>query len=511
MSINQFPTPNLHGTSAYSRSRKGSPFLPYNTSERDHGGRRSLRRPPLFFRGLLGLLAAAGILYWLLPAYLISYPSNSGKTEVASLACTPPAGLPPKQYALILDAGSTGSRIHVYIFNHCNGVNPTLENEVFHHVEPGLSSPTFTTPEQAANSLDPLLQVALSNVPKNVQKCTPITVKATAGLRMLKGGKGDLILAAVKSKLQKQYPFALAGPNAVEIMAGKDEGVFAWITVNYLLKRIGEKVRMPTAAIMDLGGGSTQIVFEPRPSTPLEPGDHKYELEFGNHTYILYQHSYDGYGLMQGRRRLKDASVANKRWPCYALGHTDEYLDDDGLTHDVTGSAQGHKECHRFIETNLFDKQKCPADYISRQSCSFDGVYQPSLTASFADNDIYAFSYFYDKFAEPFGMVSDLGFSVGQLRDAAEKVCAGKMSPDEMDGPAGRTATKLFADPEWCTDLGFMYGLLSVGYEIPDDRILKTAKKIGGVETGWCLGAALNILDGWGTDGHALCVKEVPF
>lgn len=213
---------------------------------------------------------------------------------------------------------------------------------------------------------------------------------------------------------------------------------------------------------------------------------------------------------MQGRKRIKIAGVANREWPCYAVGHTDEYLDDEGNVHTLQGTGRGHAECHAFIEANLFDKGTCPAPTVTTTaSCSFDGQYQPSLSATFADNDIYAFSYFFDKFAEPFGLAtSSNGFSVGELRAAAEKVCSGTMSSSELS-KLGEEAAKLFEDVEWCTDLGFMYGLLSIGYEIPDDRVLKTAKKINGVETGWSLGAALNMVDSWGKKGKGVCVKEV--
>ncbi|KAI9017477.1 nucleoside phosphatase GDA1/CD39 [Gaertneriomyces semiglobifer] len=424
-------------------------------------------------------------------------------------ACHPAKNHLPTQYAIVVDAGSTGSRIHVYSFNYCGGGGPSLEHELFRYVTPGLSSPIFETPTDAAASLDPLLRAAVDTIPKKARGCAPITVKATAGLRMLKDGKGDLILDAVRHKLETQYPFPIMEPNGVEVMPGKEEGVYAWITVNYLLKKIGQPQRLPTAAIMDLGGGSTQIVFEPNSQTPMEPGDHRYELKFGDFTYILYQHSYDGYGLMQGRHRVKTAGIASQSFPCYAVGHTEEYVDDDGVTHTIEGMGQRHDECHAFIGANLFSKDTCPAHI--QDSCSFAGVYQPSIATSFADNDIYAFSYFYDKFAEPFGMASEPGFSVGDMRKAAEKVCAGDVSIIEsLPNDAQKEAAKLFKDPEWCTDLGFMYGLLSVGYAIPDQRVLKTAKKIDGVETGWSLGAALNMAESWGKDGgSSACLKEL--
>ncbi|KAJ3022288.1 Guanosine-diphosphatase [Thoreauomyces humboldtii] len=444
---------------------------------------------------------------------------------------------------LMLDAGSTGSRIHIYRFNYCHGPSPSLENEIFEQLKPGLSHTKFVTPKDAADSLDPLLKLAMEHVPEDARKCTPVSVKATAGLRMLKDGKGDRILEAVAEKLRTEYPFPLVEPGGVEIMPGKDEGrafmipstaapsralltptsfvvgVYAWITVNYLLKRIGQKAREPTAAVMDLGGGSTQIVFEPHQEEPMEEGDHKFEVPFGDHTYTLYQHSYDGYGLMQGRKRIKEAGVLDKTHPCYAVGHSESYTGDDGQVHAIAGTGGDHGLCHKFI-TNLFDKQTCPVPNrpvspsrvsSSTSQCSFNGIYQPSLSSSFANSDIYAFSYFYDKFAEPFGKLSDKGFSVGQLRAAAEAVCSGQTVMDDASLTDGeRAAAELLkADPEWCTDLGFMYGLLSVGYEIPDERVLKTAKKIDGVEVGWSLGAALKVVDTWGTEGKGHCLKEI--
>ncbi len=87
-------------------------------------------------------------------------------------------------------------------------------------------------------------------------------------------------------------------------MDGSDEGVYAWITTNYLLDNIGAPEHHDTAAVFDLGGGSTQIVFEPNYKglahggmpEKLAEGDHKYDLDFGGRHFTLYQHSHLGYG-----------------------------------------------------------------------------------------------------------------------------------------------------------------------------------------------------------------------
>lgn len=234
----------------------------------------------------------------------------------------------------MIDAGSTGSRIHIYKFNNC-GPSPSYEYEVFKMTQPGLSS-FAGRPDDAAKSLDVLLDEAKRVVPEELRKCTPVAVKATAGLRLLPGSQSKDILDAVEKRLHGQYPFPLKDGDVV-IMDGKDEGVYAWITANYLLNTIRADTpsNTPTYAVLDLGGASTQIVFEPtfkKSDQGLQEGEHKYDLTFGGRKHVLYQHSYLGYGLMRARRHVhqlvdfmssirtgttKDGIVGN---PCLAKG-----------------------------------------------------------------------------------------------------------------------------------------------------------------------------------------------
>jgi guanosine-diphosphatase len=156
----------------------------------------------------------------------VSSPKKTTKvpSNLTSKHCTVShPGRPLVQYALMIDAGSTGSRIHVYRFNYCKDA-PELEDEIFAHIEPGLSS-YGDDPEAAANSLNVLLEVALKNVPKELQHCTPVAVKATAGLRLLGLKKSERILEAVREHLETNYPFPIIEKDGVVIMDGKDEGM----------------------------------------------------------------------------------------------------------------------------------------------------------------------------------------------------------------------------------------------------------------------------------------------
>lgn len=152
-------------------------------------------------------------------------------------------------------------------------------------------------------------------------------------------------------------------------------GVYAWITANYLLNKIGEgSTSTDTLAVMDLGGASTQIVFEPTfaNETAFEDGDHKYLLTFGGREFTLYQHSYLGYGLMRARRSVHnlvaftysfgqedtvwdDMTAATKIVsPCLGAGRSKKVtLDPPGRSKvDVTmvGGSGGWDSCKRVVE-----------------------------------------------------------------------------------------------------------------------------------------------------------------
>ena len=416
------------------------------------------------------------------------------------------------QYALMIDAGSTGSRIHVYRFNNC-GPTPELEHEEFKMTEKreggsGLSS-YKSDAEGAAKSLDVLMDVALKTVPDKLKACSPVAVKATAGLRMLGPEMSNKILDAVRTRLETVYPFPVVSKEkeGVVIMDGKDEGVYAWITTNYLLGKIGGPDKTPTAAIFDLGGGSTQIVFQPTFKSPssgmpekLAEGDHKYSLSFGGRDFTLYQHSHLGFGLMAARESIhkivvqakRDADPEGTEWlnkpisnPCIAPGMSKEVsvtLEDEkkytvSMKGPITGSPA---QCRGLAEKILKKDATCDLT-----PCSFGGVHQPSLEKTFASEDVYVFSYFYDR-TQPLGMPES--FTIRELRDLTQEVCEGEGSWGVFEGVGGAIA-ELKDRPEYCLDLNFMMALLHTGYEMPIDREVKIAKKIKGNELGWCLGA----------------------
>ncbi len=428
---------------------------------------------------------------------------------------------PIVQYVLMIDAGSTGSRIHVYKFNNC-GPTPELESEIFKQTKKiegqssGLSA-YKDDPDAAAHSLDILMEEAMKGVPDKLKACTPVAVKATAGLRLTGPEKSQKILDAVRTHLETNYPFPVVSKeeNGVAIMDGSDEGVYAWITTNYLLGKIGGPDHSETAAVFDLGGGSTQIVFEPNFKglasggipDKLAEGDHKYELDFGGRKFTLYQHSHLGYGLMSARDAIfttlvDDLYQLNKEksdarsWmtqsvvnPCFSAGTSKmaqiKMPEDHPLAGRVelnmTGpSVASPAQCRALAERILKKDALCKL-----APCSFNGVHQPSIAKTFAKEDVYFLSYFADR-TEVLGMPES--FTLRELHDLAGAVCGGEGSWDVFSS-VPKALDELRDRPEHCMDLNFMMALTHTGYEMPIEREVRIAKKIKDNELGWALGA----------------------
>lgn len=420
-------------------------------------------------------------------------PTTGDSRRLSKFCSTPFLGKPLVQYALMIDAGSSGSRIHVYRFNYCKDT-PDIEDEVFEQKQPGLSS-YIDNPEEAAKSLDSLLDVALKAVPDEMQSCTPVAVKATAGLRLHKEKATD-VLEAVKKRIITKYPFPLVPKEPVAIMDGKDEGVYAWITVNYLLGKLNSNSpKFSSVATIDLGGGSVQIVFEPsfQSGNNLEKGDHQYTLDFAGNTHQLYQHSYLGFGLNEARKAIKalvvedwlegnNPSDTNIPIPCFTLGSKEDFS-YNGSTYTLEGTETSEIKCEALIK-RVFSKE----DACHVKPCSFKGVYQPKLVETFKTNDIYVFSFFYDR-TYPFGLRDK--FKVKDIKKLAKRVCSGDFTSfEQYPGAVQELQTKYHR----CLDITYLHSLLNTGFDLEPERQLISAKKINDLETGWCLGASIAVL-----------------
>lgn len=384
----------------------------------------------------------------------------------------------PFLYSIMFDAGSTGSRVHVFNFTVTNGTL-SLNDELYEHLKPGLSA--YTNETEAAESIRPLLEKAVAYVPKEFQRCTTLALKATAGLRLLGKEKSESILATVDA-LFKTYPFVV-GKDAAVVMDGSDEGPYAWLTVNFLLGNLA--TGKTTVAVLDLGGGSTQVVFQPDTPATLSntPDKYLYSAAIRGVNVKAYQHSYLGLGLKEAGKAIVAAARERSIAPflCFPPGYNETV---NGVTVSNDAANASFASCAEHIAAHVVQRSltnKTTGEAICDVApCAFNGVHQPDITQTFT-GDVYAFSYFYDRM-EPF-LPDDGVINVGTFKSIGTSIC----ESDEEKFASKNKGTM-------CMDFAFLYTLLHHGYGLADDRTLYIKKKINGVETAWPLGAALAVL-----------------
>ncbi|XP_014747409.1 PREDICTED: ectonucleoside triphosphate diphosphohydrolase 6 isoform X2 [Sturnus vulgaris] len=354
-------------------------------------------------------------------------------------------------YGIIFDAGSTGTRIHVFKFAQQPRETPRLTHETFKALKPGLSAYADDV-EKSGQGIKELLEVAKKEVPMELWKFTPLVLKATAGLRLLPGEKAQKLLEKVKEIFQAS-PFFVRD-NCVSIMNGTDEGISAWITINFLTGRLNDPQKR-SVGMLDLGGGSTQITFLPRTKTTLQtsPSGHTTSFQMFNHTYKLYSYSYLGLGLMSARLAIL-GGVEGKSLgegeelisPCLSPGFKSKWQHAE-IVYKIKGQKAGeplYESCSNKVAKMLYKK-----------------VHRAGEVKNL---DFYIFSYYYDCAAE-----------------------AGLIVCKTMEISPGNS-------PFLCMDLTYITFLLQeLGF--PKSQGFKLARKIDNVETSWALGAAFHYID----------------
>ena len=297
------------------------------------------------------------------------------------------------RHVVVFDAGSTGNRVHVFEFD-TTGDGPRLKQEVFHAAKPGLKE-RAEDPRAAAALLDPLVATAMRSVPARARKRTPLTLRATAGLRLLPEGPAaaDAIMDAVRSKLSRTG-FDVKSRD-VSILSGGDEGLYGWVAVNYLLGRIGGggagevgSEKKTTVALADLGGGSAQLSYAvdadvastaPAGYVRTVPG-----TRGPAGALSAYVHSFNGYGLVAARHRIL-AGVGGGAWaakPSGARRVGERYprQPPSSRTHACVHAGHAGHSCDRDCY-GLDDKTMSYSVTPAKDGGSFAGCVEAALDA----------------------------------------------------------------------------------------------------------------------------------
>ncbi|KAJ3190541.1 Golgi apyrase [Irineochytrium annulatum] len=286
-------------------------------------------------------------------------------------------------YGIVIDAGSSGSRALIYSWRDPRKVRVEASRRLVTTAGPGLDAldrlprlekadPTGTnwsmsiepgisslannpSPLAVAEYLKPLFTFAASIVPPRKIEVTPIYLLATAGMRLIAAEPRAAILAAACELASRTYGFSVGGGCSMHfrVISGELEGIFGWVTVNYLkggFENVSRKdgVELPSPAsygFLDMGGASTQIAFEPEGKE--EPEDltrvRLRTIRGVDVEYWVFSTTFLGFGVNEARRRYVEELGRTYQEELRSLPGGSVGKDDRGANLDKRGIRKGPK------------------------------------------------------------------------------------------------------------------------------------------------------------------------
>ncbi|XP_014741399.1 PREDICTED: ectonucleoside triphosphate diphosphohydrolase 7 [Sturnus vulgaris] len=486
--------------------------------------------------GLLLLLAAAVPRRWAAPPRA-SRRDDRYLAHVAELTATDTEDS-SLNYGVVVDCGSSGSRVFVYFWPPHNGNPHDLldikqmrdrnSRPVVKKIKPGISV-TAAAPEQATPYLRPLLRFAAAHVPARKHKETPLYILCTAGMRLLPERQQAAILDDLVTNVPLEFDFLFSKSHA-EVISGKQEGVYSWIGINFVLGRfdhedeedavvtvaLGDQgkslVRKRTVGILDMGGASLQIAYEVPDSGAISSPQQEEaaksllaefnlgcDVQHTGHMYRVYVNTFLGFGGNFARQRYEE-HVLNQTYvhnrlhsqqtglspnmpfldPCLPVG-----LEDTVVRGDKTLYMRGRGDwqtCAKLLQPLLAESNGNYTSLVETYKAPID----------FSNSEFYGFSEFFYCTED----VLRLGgqYSASTFTSAAQEYCSQRWEVLMQRFRGGLYSAH--ADQHrlkyQCFKSAWMYQVLHEGFQFPlDYPSLHTAQLVYDREVQWTLGAIL--------------------
>ncbi|KAI0622843.1 nucleoside diphosphatase protein [Pyrenophora tritici-repentis] len=322
------------------------------------------------------------------------------------------------RYGVVLDAGSSGTRVHIYRWLNNNTARQKASDTQLHSlpvietykewtkkIHPGISTFGEHPHDVGSEHLDKLLSHALKYVPLEEVPNTPLFLLATAGMRILPERQRKDVLKEVCAFARSTTQFQLPDCDVhVQVIPGETEGLYGWIAANYLLGGFDQPKDHDhgkghnTYGFLDMGGASAQIAFAPNAT---EAEKHANDLTLMRlrtidgtpMEYKVFVTTWLGFGVNQARERyikaLLDSSTSKELPdPCLPAGLKAEVTkegkiidsdddDDDEPKPKAAAKLVGtgkFKECLHQTYPLLEKEKKC-----TDSPCLINGQHVPAI------------------------------------------------------------------------------------------------------------------------------------
>ncbi|XP_061871776.1 ectonucleoside triphosphate diphosphohydrolase 4 isoform X3 [Colius striatus] len=389
---------------------------------------------------------------------------------------------PNLNYGIVVDCGSSGSRIFVYCWPRHNGNPHDLldikqmrdknRKPVVMKIKPGISE-FASSPEKVSDYISPLLSFAAEHVPRAKHKETPLYILCTAGMRILPESQQKAILEDLLTDIPVHFDFLFSDSHAEECMHGLASTLF----LEDLNIQMMEEVAKNLLAEFNLGcdAHQTEHVYRVYVATFLGFG--------GNAARQRYEESLFSSTALKNRLLGKQTGMTSASPhldPCLPLDAQDE-IQQNGQTMYLRGTGD-FSLCRELLQPFM--------NKTNETQTSLNGVYQPSV--HFQNSEFYGFSEFYYCTEDVLRMGGD--YNAARFAKAAKDYCATKWSVlrERFDRGLYASHADLHRLKYQCFKSAWMYEVFHSGFSFPVSYSnLKTALQVYDKEVQWTLGAIL--------------------
>ncbi|KAL5086336.1 hypothetical protein Trisim1_009210 [Trichoderma cf. simile WF8] len=282
------------------------------------------------------------------------------------------------QYGVILDAGSSGTRVYIYKWKDPNKalkqasasdahVLPKLKLHKSKKIHPGVSTFAEDVSSVGPDHLKALIDTALDEIPASQIAETPIFLLATAGVRFLPKHQQTALLQGICTYLQANTQFLLPDcASHIQVISGETEGLYGWIAANYLLGGFDKPDEHAhgkghnTYGFLDMGGASAQIAFAPNTTeTEKHANDLKLvrlrRLDGSPMEYKVFTATWLGFGANKARERFVEGLQDQYG---KAKGDIPDPCLPKGLRTSIKGEPLGSKQSSdvALVGTGMFEE-----------------------------------------------------------------------------------------------------------------------------------------------------------
>jgi len=430
-------------------------------------------------------------------------------------------------YSIVIDGGSTGSRLHIFEFvvDEFSGETDCVRrgSERSHKPLSAFSRDDRSVPLNQTALIEHIIYIfdfAARIIPPEYHLSTTIKFGGTAGMRLLDEDEQTEIYDSLYEGLIENSNFVFRNFERGDILTigGDKEGFYGALATNFL-KGIIDTTLTTTSRIyvedgenvlgaLDMGGSSTQIVYLPKRTTC--KNDQCDKPSSANSAHLVeedfFSISYLAYGVDRFRERLWDTWVDDQE----NMMRIDKAADSSKIIKNPCAFKGYEIDWKEYKLVGTGDAEKCEKQ-VQRLIPGYEpdqelggrvgGVEHPPINGKFFAMSLYFFTF--DSLRELSNPLMEAHQilnhawptpSIQELHDALDGFCSRSWNNDLINiQHEAHVFTRAEVLPHRCLESVYILTLLRDGFGFqPSSRDITFGFLVDGSEVEWSLGLALS-------------------